>query len=88
MRRARPAQRRADPPALASAELTQLIDVRDALAETRCLVTATWLACGSPILDWHTAAALSAITHIARERLENTIATLDALIGLVSTRDE
>lgn len=31
---------------------------------------------------------LSAITHIARERLENIIATLDALIGLMSTRDE
>ena len=87
MRRARPTQRRDDPPDPASAELTQLIDIRDALAEARCLVTATWLACGSPILDRNTVAALSAVTHVARERLDDVLAALDALIALVSRRD-
>lgn len=63
----------------------QLLDIRYRLAEARDVTAATWLACASPLVSREIAAALGAVTNLARSQLDDV---LDALDEVIASRDD
>lgn len=85
-RRARLGVAAAEAPVAKPALIERLLDIRDQLAEARCVTAAAWLACASPALPRDTSAALSAVTNIAREQLDDVLTALDAVIASLDAR--
>lgn len=58
-----------------------LLDVRDAVAVARHLAAALVMACSSPALAGEDRSALATLASLVRERLEDALGALDAIIG-------
>lgn len=58
-----------------------LLDVRDGVAVARHLAAALTMACSSPGLSGEDRSALATLANLVRERLEDALKAIDALIA-------
>ena len=67
---------------MSAASADALLDIRDGVAVAKHLAAALVMACSSPGLSGEDRSALATFANFVRERLEDALSALDALIGV------